>query len=86
MEDIKIEQIIDVVREASTLMDRSGGFEIRNKSVLEDLVTSSDVAIQHFLTEKLGALPQSNCACWHRAMPTSTLRYASCRGIMPRQL
>ena len=76
MEEIKIEQIIDVVREAATLMDRSGGFEIRNKSVLEDLVTSSDVAIQHFLTEKLGSLlPGSGFLCEEEDLQDLNHRY-----------
>ena len=53
---ITIESIIDAVREASALMDRTGGFEIHDKGARENLVTSSDLAVQHFLTGKLAAL------------------------------
>ena len=34
-------------------MDRTGGFEIHDKGVRENIVTSSDLAVQHYLTEKL---------------------------------
>ena len=50
---IDIEVVIAIVRAASTLMDRTGGFEIHDKGVLENIVTSSDLAVQHFLTEQL---------------------------------
>jgi hypothetical protein len=45
--DIRIQQIIDVVREAGALMDRSGGFEVHDKRARENIVTSSDVARAH---------------------------------------
>ena len=62
--DISIQQIIDVVREAGALMDRSGGFEVHDKGARENIVTSSDVAVQHFLTQKLSALlPGSGFLC-----------------------
>ena len=59
-----LEQIKDIVREAASLMDRSGRFEIHEKGSVENIVTSSDVALQHFLTERLGALlPGSGFLC-----------------------
>jgi myo-inositol-1(or 4)-monophosphatase len=62
--DIRIQQIIDVVREAGALMDRSGGFEVHDKGARENIVTSSDVAVQHFLTRRLGELlPGSGFLC-----------------------
>ena len=53
---IDIQDIIDIVREASALMDRTGGFEVHDKGARENIVTSSDIAVQHFLTERLSAL------------------------------
>ena len=62
--EIDIRQIIDIVREAAGLMDRTGGFEVHDKGARENIVTSSDVAVQHFLTQKLGALlPGSGFLC-----------------------
>ena len=62
--DITLQQVIDVVRAAGSLFDRSGGFEIHDKGARENLVTSSDLAVQHFLTERLGALlPGSGFLC-----------------------
>ena len=62
--DFTIERIIDAVREASALMDRTGGFEIHDKGARENIVTSSDLAVQHCLTEKLAALlPGSGFLC-----------------------
>lgn len=63
MKDITLEQIAAVVREAAGLMVRSG-FEIHDKGSRENLVTSSDIAVQHFLTERLGhLLPGSGFLC-----------------------
>ena len=60
---MNIEQVIDIVREASGLMVRSG-FTVREKETHADLVTTSDLAVQHFLTERLGALlPGSGFLC-----------------------
>ncbi|MBR3386940.1 MAG: inositol monophosphatase [Bacteroidales bacterium] len=62
--EITIQPIIDIVREASALMDRTGGFEVHDKGSREDLVTTSDLAVQHFLTERLAALlPGSGFLC-----------------------
>ena len=61
--EIKIEEIIAIVREAASLMVRTG-FEVHDKGSLVNLVTSSDVAVQHFLTERLAALlPGSGFLC-----------------------
>ena len=58
-----MEKIIEIVREAAGLMVRSG-FEIHHKGSVENLVTSSDLAVQHFLTERLGnLLPGSGFLC-----------------------
>ena len=63
MKDITLEQIAAVVREAAGLMVRSG-FEVHDKGSRENLVTSSDIAVQHFLTERLGKLlPGSGFLC-----------------------
>ncbi|MBR5255281.1 MAG: inositol monophosphatase [Bacteroidales bacterium] len=37
-------------------MDRTGGFEVHDKGARENIVTSSDIAVQHFLTGRLSAL------------------------------
>ena len=61
--EITIEQIIIVVKDASALVVRSG-FEVHDKGTRENLVTSSDVAVQKFLTEHLSALlPGSGFLC-----------------------
>lgn len=58
-----IERITAIVREASALMTR-GGFSIQEKGTVENIVTSSDVAVQAFLTEKLAQLlPGSGFLC-----------------------
>ena len=59
-----LQQVIDIVRLASALMDRTGGFSIHDKGSRENIVTTSDVAVQHFLTERLGTLlPGSGFLC-----------------------
>lgn len=61
---ISIAQICEIVKEASALMDRTGGFDIKDKGSRENIVTTSDVAVQHFLTERLGnLLPGSGFLC-----------------------
>lgn len=55
MKDITLQQIIEIVRGASALMTRNG-FEIHDKGTLANLVTSSDIAVQHYLTENLSKL------------------------------
>lgn len=58
-----LEKIEGAVREAAGLMV-SGGFEIMQKDGVENLVTSSDLAVQHFLTGKLSEiLPGSGFLC-----------------------
>lgn len=58
-----IEQVVAIVREAASLMVRDG-FEIQEKGAPENIVTSSDVAVQHFLTRRLEALlPGSGFLC-----------------------
>lgn len=61
--EITIEQIVAVVKDASSRMVRSG-FEVHDKGSRENLVTSSDLAVQDFLTERLSALlPGSGFLC-----------------------
>lgn len=60
---MELEQIITLVKEASALMVR-GGFRVMQKDSRENLVTSSDLAVQHFLTQRLGQLlPGSGFLC-----------------------
>ena len=60
---ITIEQLIDVVRDASSLMI-SDSFEIEQKGGCENIVTSSDMAVQNFLYDKLSTLvPASGFLC-----------------------
>ena len=59
----KEEQLTGIVREASRLMV-SDGFEIEQKGGCENIVTSSDVAVQNFLCERLLQLmPVSGFLC-----------------------
>ena len=50
-----LQKVIDIVKEASALMV-SDHFTVMQKDGLANLVTSSDLAVQHFLTERLAAL------------------------------
>ncbi len=50
-----LQKVIDIVKEASALMT-SDHFTVMEKGGRENLVTSSDIAVQHFLTERLAAL------------------------------
>lgn len=58
-----IERLEDIVRRASALMV-PGGFEVSRKDGLANIVTSSDIAVQHFLISELSALlPGSGFLC-----------------------
>ncbi|MBQ9660794.1 MAG: inositol monophosphatase [Bacteroidales bacterium] len=50
-----LQEVVDIVREAAALMV-SDHFTVMQKDGLANLVTSSDLAVQHFLTERLAAL------------------------------
>ena len=52
---IGLNQLIGVVRDASRLMV-TDGFDIIQKGGCENIVTSSDVAVQNFLCEQLSKL------------------------------
>ena len=57
-------KVIDIVRKASALFDRTGGFEVKDKGARENIVTSSDLAVQHFLTGELkAAYPEVGFLC-----------------------
>lgn len=58
-----IEALIDIVKQASTLM-LTDTFEINQKEGFANIVTSSDVAVQDFLKEHLSTLlPESGFLC-----------------------
>lgn len=58
-----LESVIETVREASGIMTR-GHFTVMEKGSLENIVTSSDIAVQNFLMERLSALlPGSSFFC-----------------------
>ena len=50
-----LQQVVDIVKEASARM-MSGRFTVMQKDGLANLVTSSDLAVQHFLTDRLAGL------------------------------
>lgn len=57
------EKIVEIVKEASTLM-LTDAFEVEQKDGCENIVTSSDVAVQEFLRKRLSAfLPGSGFLC-----------------------
>ena len=61
--DNLIEKVSAIVREASRLMVREG-FAIQEKGSVENIVTSSDLAVQDYLTERLAQLlPGSGFLC-----------------------
>ena len=53
METVEAGIIEAIVRAAATFMDRTGGFDIKEKGARENIVTSSDLAVQHFLMKEL---------------------------------
>ena len=60
---ITIEQLIDIVRSASGLMV-TDGFDIARKGGCENIVTSSDLAVQKFLCDNLvERIPDSGFLC-----------------------
>ena len=64
MDYIDIEIVKDIVKAASALMDRQGGFEVEEKGARENIVTSSDLAVQHFLMKELRArFPEVGFLC-----------------------
>ena len=70
-----IRQVEGIVREASGLMVRSG-FEVHDKGSRENLVTSSDIAVQHFLTKRLEELlPGSGFLCEEEDLADLTHEY-----------
>ena len=50
-----LQQVVDIVKQAAGLMV-ADHFSIMQKDGLANLVTSSDLAVQHFLTDRLAAL------------------------------
>lgn len=50
-----LQQLVDIVKEASARM-ATDRFAVMQKDGAANLVTSSDLAVQHFLTERLAAL------------------------------
>lgn len=60
---IDISSIIAIVRSASSLMVKEG-FLVAEKGTIENIVTSSDIEIQHFLMNQLSdILPSSGFLC-----------------------
>lgn len=58
-----VDSIIDIVRQASGLM-RTDGFRIEEKDGVANIVTSSDIAVQNFLMDRLAKLiPGSGFIC-----------------------
>ena len=72
---IKIEQLICIVRDASKFMI-TDGFEIEQKGGCENIVTSSDLAVQNFLCEKLlEIMPESGFLCEEKDINDSQHEY-----------
>lgn len=58
-----LERVIDTVRQAASLMD-TAHLQIKEKDGVENIVTSADIAVQHFLTGRLQEiLPGSGFLC-----------------------
>ena len=72
---ITIEQLTFIVREASKLMV-TDGFEIDQKDSFENIVTSSDVAVQNYLCKSLSVLmPDSGFLCEEKDINDSCHEY-----------
>lgn len=70
-----IEQLISIVREASQLMV-TDGFEIEQKGSCSNIVTSSDLAVQNFLCERLlEAMPESGFLCEEKDVSDTSHEY-----------
>lgn len=75
MEKINIEDIVSIVREAAQFM-KVTAFDIDQKDGYENIVTSSDLAVQSFLCEKLALLlPGSGFLCEEEDMQDATHEY-----------
>lgn len=71
----EIESVISVVREASRLMV-TDSFEVESKGGCENIVTSSDLAVQEFLCEKLASLlPGCGFICEEEGICTPDREY-----------
>ncbi len=58
-----VEEVIKIVREAAEIM-QSADFKIEQKCGVENIVTSSDIAVQHYLCEHLAKLlPEAGFIC-----------------------
>ena len=74
---ITIEQLTGIVLDASKLMV-TDGFEIEQKSGYENIVTSSDVAVQNHLCERLlEKIPHSGFLCEEKDI-NDTRRFGAC--------
>lgn len=72
---ISIESIIETVKEASLLM-QTDTFEISKKGSFSNIVTSSDVAVQKFLCERLAELlPGCGFLCEEENMQDKSHEY-----------
>lgn len=70
-----VKQVIDIVRQASTLM-LTDDFKIREKGDVANIVTSSDIAVQEYLVEHLAPLlPDSGFLCEENDIRNTQHRY-----------
>ncbi len=70
-----LEKVIETVRQAASLMD-SSHIEINEKGGLENIVTSADIAVQHFLTARLAEiLPGCGFLCEEEDFRDTTEEY-----------
>ena len=71
----EIESVIGAVREASRLM-LTDAFEVESKGGYENIVTSSDLAVQDFLCERLASLlPGCGFICEEEGICTPDREY-----------
>ena len=85
MTSIDIQIIEGIVRAASTHMDRTGGFEVHDKGVRENIVTSSALAVQHFLTEAGGTVRDfdgNKPSLFHPSMLVAANTEDSCERVL----
>lgn len=72
---MNIEFVIDIVKEAAVLM-KTNSFDISQKGGYSNIVTSSDIAVQDFLCDKLAKLlPGSGFFCEEKDLHNSSAEY-----------
>lgn len=76
MENLLLQNIVNIVHESAKFMD-TRSFDVEQKNGYSNIVTSSDIAVQNFLCEKLSSLlPGSGFMCEEKDLWDSTKEFS----------